>query len=167
MQLRSLDLSGTQASDCLLLWLAQRGCGRLQKLLVTNTLVTGAWGPAWLLGSDIVMAVSSWVCRQLYADENSAGRAGSAPGSCLLASGASGLALIAGRGLAALLLAKRALLHHGRSGSGTASSASTGAPAGTEVLPLLELGIAGTPACGAAEEACYVPRHWAEAVMVR
>ena len=44
LQLRSLDLSGTQANDCLLLWLAQRGCGRLQKLMLSNTLVTGAWG---------------------------------------------------------------------------------------------------------------------------
>jgi hypothetical protein len=41
VQLRSLDVSGTEAGDCLLLWLAQRSCCRLQKLTLSGSLVTG------------------------------------------------------------------------------------------------------------------------------
>ncbi|KAL4424463.1 hypothetical protein ABPG77_006401 [Micractinium sp. CCAP 211/92] len=36
VQLRSLDLSGTTATDCLLYWLALRCCARLQRLVLTG-----------------------------------------------------------------------------------------------------------------------------------
>lgn len=36
VQLRSLDLSGTAATDCLLYWLALRCCARLQRLVLTG-----------------------------------------------------------------------------------------------------------------------------------
>ena len=41
VQLQSLDVSGTEAGDCLLLWLAQRSCCRLQKLTLSGSLVSG------------------------------------------------------------------------------------------------------------------------------
>jgi hypothetical protein len=101
MQLRSLDLSGSGADDHLLLWLAQRSCARLQRLVLAG-------------------------CER-----------------------------VTGVGLAALLLAKRALLHWQGCGracteAGTGQLASGACePAGqAPVLPLLELVASGTAAFG-------------------
>lgn len=74
--------------------------------------------------------------------------------------------------MGALLLAKRALLHHAQSCSGGQASSGSAqsnrlAAAAAGMLPLLELSMTGTPACGAAEKGGHVlPRHWAEAAMV-
>lgn len=109
LQLRSLDISGTAAADCLLLWLALRCCGRLTRLVLSNSRCTGL-------------------------------------------------------GLAALLRAKRALLHSQRcpavsvdmADAGKAAGASTtgtgGGGACPAVLPLLELVAAGPAALAPAPE---------------
>lgn len=118
LQLRSLDLSGTAANDCLLYWLAQRCCGRLQKLALGGSQVTGL-------------------------------------------------------GLSALLLAKRALLHHQRCAASRPSNdadavpapaAAAEAPAG--VLALLELAAAGTAAFSAAAQHHALPAAQLQAVQV-
>ncbi|KAI3433843.1 hypothetical protein D9Q98_003646 [Chlorella vulgaris] len=54
-KLRSLDVSSTEAGDCLLLWLAQRSCCCLQKLTLSGSLVTGLGVSALLAAKRAIL----------------------------------------------------------------------------------------------------------------